>query len=157
MVLGSMPKIPELDDNQHDVSKLAREENSIKKNQLGPEPKSAYAAEYPYNKVQQSESGHVIEVDDTPGHERLHTYHKSGTYTEINEKGRKVDKTVDDYFEIVQGKKRVYVKGNVEFESGKLSITINGPAEIKSDGLITATCKDLVVNNKKYSTLLSMS
>lgn len=34
---------------------------------------------YPYNKVYQSEGGHVFELDDTPGFARARYYHPSGT------------------------------------------------------------------------------
>lgn len=48
------------------------------------EPLSDYNAQYPYNHVYESESGHVMEIDDTPDNERLHIYHRSGTYIEVS-------------------------------------------------------------------------
>ena len=45
-----------------------------------PRPDSLYGAVYPYNHVHLSESGHLTEVDDTPNNERLHRYHRTGTY-----------------------------------------------------------------------------
>jgi len=38
---------------------------------------------YPFNKVEQTESGHIIEKDDTPGSERLSVSHRTGTNFEI--------------------------------------------------------------------------
>ena len=38
---------------------------------------------YPTNNVSQTESGHIIEKDDTPGSERLSVSHRTGTYFEI--------------------------------------------------------------------------
>jgi hypothetical protein len=108
-----------------DVSVLAQGVNSIHKDPVGPEPESAYRAQYPYNKVFQSESGHVVEIDDTPNFERLHTYHRSGTYSEIDHEGRRVNKIVGDDFEIVQRGKQVWVQGN-------LNITVLGNATIKA-------------------------
>lgn len=58
------------------------------------EPPSPYNAQYPYNHVAETESGHVIEVDDTPGHERLHRFHRSGTFEEIGPDGSRVTKVV---------------------------------------------------------------
>lgn len=158
LMLGTIANIPDLDPEKSDVSKLARGQNIIEKNRLGPEPKSAYAAEYPYNKVQQTESGHVLELDDTPGHERMHIYHRTGTYVEINEKGQRVDKTVGDYIEVVKGDKKTYVKGSIDFE-GKddVKINIDGKVTITSTGIVDVTCVDVIVNEKPYSTLLSMS
>ena len=52
-----------------------------------PDPKSIkknanpyVSSQYPYNHVYESESGHIREVDDSPGHERLFTQHRSGTF-----------------------------------------------------------------------------
>ena len=42
---------------------------------------------YPNNHVYESESGHVQEFDDTPGAERIHTYHRAGTFEEIHPDG----------------------------------------------------------------------
>ena len=46
------------------------------------EPDSYYAAKYPYNHVYETESGHALEFDDTKGAERVHLYHRSGSYVE---------------------------------------------------------------------------
>lgn len=45
---------------------------------------TAYNTEYPYNTTYTTKSGHAIELDDTPLHERLHIWHKSGSYEEIS-------------------------------------------------------------------------
>ena len=34
---------------------------------------------YPFNHVHETESGHIIELDDTPDYERIHLYHRTGT------------------------------------------------------------------------------
>jgi hypothetical protein len=80
IIMGTLTGIRENNINKHDVTSEARGINSIQKTPLGPEPESAYASKYPYNKVISTEGGHVIEVDDTPNQERIHIYHKSGTY-----------------------------------------------------------------------------
>jgi len=129
VVFGVMP-------GKGDIPKLAIGQNTINKQTLGPEPASAYNTKYPFNKVYQSESGHVIEIDDTPNFERLHTYHRTGTYTEINEDGRRVNKIVGDDFEIVQKDKNLYIQGAFTI-TAKGNITING--DIKVNGSITAT------------------
>ena len=38
---------------------------------------------FPDNNVKQTKSGHAFEVDDTPEGERIHEYHKSGTFYEV--------------------------------------------------------------------------
>ena len=42
---------------------------------------------YPFNHVYESESGHVIEIDDTPDYERINVFHRSVARLEINNKG----------------------------------------------------------------------
>ena len=65
-----------------------------------PQPISLYGAVYPYNHVQVSESGHLIEIDDTPNNERLHRYHRTGTYEEIGSLGQRIIKVVNENFHI---------------------------------------------------------
>ena len=76
------------------------------------EPYPPWAAVYPYNHVHQTESGHIIEMDDTPGHERLHWYHRTGTFTEIHQVGIKVDKIVNDYYNIILGQRFTHIEGS---------------------------------------------
>ena len=64
------------------------------------EPPPLYAARYPYNHVHQSESGHLIEIDDTPGAERLHRYHRAGTFEEIGPLGQRITKIANQDFKI---------------------------------------------------------
>ena len=75
------------------------------------QPPSAYAAVYPYNHVYESESGHLIEMDDTPGKERLHWYHRSGTFTEFHPKGIRVDKTNAHRYNMVSGNQETIIGG----------------------------------------------
>lgn len=77
------------------------------------QPSSRYAAEYPYNHVYESESGHVKEFDDTPGAERIHEYHRSGTYYEVDQEGTKVDYVKGDRYNISVHDDYLYVKGQV--------------------------------------------
>ena len=81
---------------------------------------------YPFNKVYESESGHIIEVDDTPGAERLHQFHRSGTFEEIHPNGDKVDKVVRDRYTSVLRDDYVHIDGNQNLTVDKaLKIYIN--------------------------------
>ncbi|ASD52063.1 baseplate hub subunit and tail lysozyme [Pseudomonas phage PspYZU05] len=82
------------------------------------EPSSAYAGAYPYVHAYVSESGHIQEFDDTPGEERYRLYHPTGTYTEINNEGRKVSKVVSDNFDIVNGDSFHLVQGEKKTNIG---------------------------------------
>jgi len=78
-----------------DVNPIAKGNNPVQKEYDLLEPRSKYAAVYPFNKVYESTSGHVIEVDDTPSAERIHIYHTSGSYIEMGPDGEIVTKATN--------------------------------------------------------------
>ena len=78
------------------------------------EPQTEHDSKYPYNNVQQTESGHVFEIDDTKGKERISEQHRSGTFYEIHPDGKKVEKVLNDKFEIVHGNEYVLNFGELE-------------------------------------------
>ena len=69
--------------------------------------------QYPFNHVHESESGHINEIDDTPGGERLHRQHKSGTYEEIIADGTKTVKVVGSNYELIAGESSIFVNGDI--------------------------------------------
>jgi len=77
-----------------------------------PLPSALYGAVYPYNHVQLSESGHLIEIDDTPDNERLHRYHRTGTYEEIGSLGQRIVKVVNENYHMGLNNDYTSIKGN---------------------------------------------
>lgn len=77
------------------------------------EPESKYEQKFPFNRVFESESGHVTEIDDTPGQERLHEYHRSGTFREVHPDGSVVNKTVNDIYNFILRNMRTHVEGSM--------------------------------------------
>jgi len=75
------------------------------------EPENPYDAKYPFNTVEESDSGHLREVDDTPGAERIKETHRTGTFYEIHPDGTKVTKVVKDDFSVTIGDKGVKIDG----------------------------------------------
>jgi len=67
---------------------------------------------YPYNHVFESESGHITEVDDSPGAERMFRQHMAGTFEEIHPDGSVVTKIIGDNYEIVVGSENIVIKGS---------------------------------------------
>jgi len=82
-------------------------------------PMNGHIPDYPYNKVNQSEAGHITEIDDTPGNERTHRMHTSGSYEEIYTDGTRQVKIVGDDYEVVFDNKNIHIKGNC-------SMTVDG-------------------------------
>jgi predicted chitinase len=83
----------------------------------------AYGAQYPYNKVMETESGHIQEFDDTPGYERIHTYHRAGTYHEIDPMGTQTNYIVGDNFMITERNGFVWI-------GGECNLTVDGNTNI---------------------------
>lgn len=105
------------------------------------EPESAFRGAYPYNKVTQTESGHIIEVDDTPGSERLHVYHKSGTYIEIDSNGSVIKRTKGSSYEIIDRNGKISIAGRADISvNGACNIFVGNDANIEVEGDVNLTC-----------------
>lgn len=92
-------------------------------------------SKYPYAHVHKTESGHTFEVDDTPGSERIHRFHKSGSYDEFRPDGSRVTKIIGDDYELVISNKKVYVRGTCSITiDGDSSLYVKGSLIEKIDG-----------------------
>jgi len=123
------------------------------------EPPPAYAAKYPYNRVIKS-GRHSIELDDSPGAERIMIHHDSGAYIQIDSKGTVTEKAAADRYEInigtkhessghsvvtVNGNAHVYVKGNKTEEiEGDYKLLVHGHTEIASGASLNINGSDQV-------------
>jgi hypothetical protein len=87
------------------------------------QPEIPYNALYPYNHVYETESGHIREYDDTPGAERIHERHRSGTSYEISANGTKTNIIKGDHYTLTSGDNKVYIQGDSD-------TTINGRHKI---------------------------
>ena len=152
-------------------------ENNVDK-WMEPDPQGLYGAKYPYNHVHQTESGHIIEMDDTPGFERLHRYHRTGTFEEIGSLGQRVTKVVnEDYhiilnndywrvvgnrYESIQGKLDIFssrgyfhkTEGTIEFDAAG-AVSVNTPTDTFSvnanDIILDAGAGALIMKAKSFS------
>jgi hypothetical protein len=111
-----------------------------------------YAAEYPYNHVMETESGHIREYDDTPDQERIHEYHKAGTFYEIDKQGSKVTRVVANNYTIIAGDDYVRVEGNVNlYVNSNCNTYIKGNWNVQVDGnkneVIKGTLTQTVTGN----------
>ena len=96
------------------------------------------SGQYPYNHVHESESGHIHEIDDSPGAERLFTQHTSGTFEEIHPTGTKVVKIIGDNYEIVAGDSNVAIFGDVNLTiKGTVRELIKGDYHLEVEGNYT--------------------
>jgi len=105
------------------------------------QPESAFRGAYPFNKVTQTESGHVIEIDDTPGSERLHVYHKSGTFIEIDSNGSVIKRAVGSSYEIIDRNGKIAIAGKADISiNGACNIFVGNDANIEVEGDVNLKC-----------------
>jgi hypothetical protein len=76
------------------------------------EPETPYASTYPHNHVYESEAGHIREMDDTAGAERIHERHASGSGYEIHPDGSKVTRVKQDNYTLTTNDDFIHIKGN---------------------------------------------
>lgn len=143
-------------------------------NETWSEPKSPYAAQYPYNSVTSSESGHIFEMDDTFGAERIHMFHRSGTFFEMQPNGTKVSKTTKDNYAIVLGNENIAILGNENKNvqgneneiiqgnhnqnvSGSKNVSITGAKNLQINGSFSETVEGSKTETIQGSKTLSIS
>ena len=89
------------------------------------QPPSAYSAQYPFNRVIET-AKHTIELDDTPGGERIMIHHKSGAFIQIDSGGTTTEKATGDRYEVTNGTRHESSESSV--------VTINGNAHVYIKG-----------------------
>jgi predicted chitinase len=95
------------------------------------QPEVPFGAQYPFNHVYESESGHIHEIDDTPGQERLNIYHRSGTYTEVDANGTQVNYIVGDNYVLMERNGNIHVAGECNITTeGQVNIMVQSDANI---------------------------
>lgn len=93
---------------------------------------------YPYNNVTETTSGHRIELDDTPGEERITTVHTVGSGMEFHADGTVVINSYDKTIQVVGDDFTVYVRGNGDITyEGDLSLHVRGDMKVKVDNNYT--------------------
>lgn len=100
------------------------------------EPYPGYAAEYPFNKASESDSGHIFEFDDTPDRERIHLAHRSGSFQEWLPSGTKVEKIVKNNYKMIMSDDHLYI-------AGRVNIVIDSHVNLK----VVGNCNLQVENN----------
>ena len=90
------------------------------------QPEIAYASIYPNNHVYESESGHILEFDDTSAAERIHLTHKTGTSLEYNPNGDRVQIIKGIDYKLTSSHNLVNIEGRSDISiGGRHKIYIN--------------------------------
>ena len=123
---------------------------------------SVHVPVYPKNRVMETESGHIVEHDDTTGKTRINHQHKSGTFEETHDNGDKVTRVVGNHFEVVVGNDNVLIKGSCNITiDANCKTYIKGNWDIQVDGnkteVIAGTSDETVTGavNETYNSTKS--
>ena len=138
LIFGSIPKL-EGDNETPSVNALARGPTSSldKTVSVKGAPSDPYKATYPNNKVTQTSSGHIIEIDDTDKAERIHIRHKSGSFVEFHPDGSVVIKTTNVYIDAGTNANVKATNVDVEATSVKVAaetVDVDGTTTVNIDG-----------------------
>jgi len=99
------------------------------------QPNIPYNAQYPYNKVTETESGHLMEFDDTPENERINIFHRRGTFFEIDANGTQVNRIVGDGYTIIDRNGYVVIEGAANITvKGNCNLLVQADANIDITG-----------------------
>lgn len=91
-------------------------------------------AEYPFCQTQESLSGHVIEMDDTKGSERLLIKHASGAGVEMRSDGTVILTTMRNQITVVNGSQTVKVEGDARMMYDNLTVEVAGDYNLNVSG-----------------------
>lgn len=128
----------------------------------------SYDPKYPYNTViHESESGHLIEADDSPGAERIHIMHRSGSHIEMRPDGgikykavqKRQDVTIADHEIYVAGDCNIITEGGytIHIRKGELvidakqgaSINVQGQLKMHADNIELKAKNNIFLNAPK--------
>jgi hypothetical protein len=102
------------------------------------EPESAANTEtqpsYRYNHTIETPRGHLFEMDDTPGRERIRFTHRANTFIELHPNGDGTFKIFGDGYHIVMGDYNIGVGVDDGKNAHKMNITVYGDVNMHVTG-----------------------
>jgi hypothetical protein len=93
-------------------------------------------SEYPLAQIDESTSGHIIEINDTPGGERILLLHNTGAGIEMKPDGTIIINALNNRVDIVSANYRLSVEGEGDITYfGNLNMTVTGDytLDVKGD------------------------
>lgn len=151
VILGTLNQIPGDDLTRHGVNKLARGDADRGRLPNLQEEPQAGASTYPNNHVIATPGGHVIELDDTEGNQRVGIQHSSGSYIEVSNSGTITIRAGKDALSSVDGDSKEVIGGDKNIVAGSLNIHLEGPAQINAGGNCIVSGKTVTIKGSKVS------
>lgn len=122
-------------------------------------------SEFPFNQVDETTSGHVVEYDDTPGGERILIKHRTGAGVEMRADGsvivsstnNRIEVTGGDQTTIVEGAGNLVYKGNLNLVvTGDYNVDVGGNYNVQVAGNmiegVSENHRTFVTKNSEYVT-----
>lgn len=92
-------------------------------------------SQHPFNDVNETPSGHVVEYDDTPGGERILIKHRKGAGVEMRADGSVIISAVNNKVEVTGGDQTVIVEGHGNLiYNGNLNLKVTGDYNVDVGG-----------------------
>ena len=102
------------------------------------EPANPSAPQFPHNDVKATKSGHMFEMDDTPGAERVAITHRSGSATVFTAKGTTINRTVGNSYNMTARDSFNGTAGDHHITAvGDMNLRSTSDLTIQSDGSIS--------------------
>lgn len=110
--------------------------------QIWNEPFPSYSAMYPFNHVDETESGHAFEMDDTPGYERVQLSHRTGSTIEFMSEGDVKQKNMRNKYDVTMA-------NDYKYTAGKRDEVVQSDMFLKINGKLIIQCEnvDFVAKN----------
>jgi len=100
---------------------------------------------YPLNQVRETVSGHITEIDDTPGAERMLFRHRRGAGIELSADGSVLISSRNNTIRVTGGDEKVIIEGDGHIiYNGNLTMNVSGDFDLKVGGNYNLT----VANDK---------
>jgi hypothetical protein len=98
----------------------------------------------------------IIELDDTPGAERVHIFHRSGSFYEFHPDGKVVIRSVKEMYEATFDKRTMYVKGNLKIVTpGNIDLTAGGDINVRAKGDVNIKGATVNIGSKGEMNLIA--
>lgn len=111
---------------------------------------------FPFNQINETPSGHIVEYDDTPGNERILIRHRSGSGVDLRPDGSVIVSTKRNRVSYVAADETLIIDGDANLEyNGNVNMNVAGDFDLNVGGeyclSVAGESKEKVVGSKIVS------
>lgn len=150
MILGALHTTPNYPSKQESS---IPEQSTVKRNKpsisAANDPADTSNPQYPLNAVHTFPAGHTVEIDSSPGAERVAVHHKSGTFIEIDTNGDIIAGSTRATHQVTKNDHNITTnKGDIRIaaENGNIQIVSAKRLELYgAEGVVITSGKDIAM------------